>query len=195
MKRTWYEGRVKKMKTDKQLFDEYQLEHCYVISYLRMCNGIIQRKQYLPVHEYWSEDCKSITFHCEDNDKVLFNLTFDTGDIFAPNILLKSICIALTKQSEMCGVPILECKFETSLALNVVIKQTAWKCVYEHFIYKWSTKNKKQIMTVYHIVDKALVPLKKKIIYNPDEPLSDYELLLKCLKENGLEPSRKVYES
>ena len=176
------------MKTDKELFNEFELEACYVISYTRMCNGIAQRKQYLPVHEYWDRSYKSMTFRCEDGDKVLFNLTFDTGELFAPNILLESICKALTKQSEMCGVSILNCNFETSLALGVAIKQTTWKHQYEYFAYKWSRKYKEQIMTVYHIVDKALVPLKKKITCNPDEPLSDYELLLKCLKKNDLEP-------
>lgn len=179
------------MKTDKELFNEYDLEACYVISYTRMCNGIVQRKQYLPVHEYWDGPYKPMTFRCEKGDKVLFNLTFDTGDLFAPNILLESICKALTEQSKVCGVPIFDCKLETSLALCVAIK-TSGKLKFECFAYKWSEKHNEQIMTVYHIVDKALKPLKKKITYNPEERLSDYEMVIECLKKNDLEPARFV---
>lgn len=57
---------------------------------------------------------------------------------------------------------------------------------FEHFIYKWTVHNGKNTMIISKLVNKKLVPLKKKIVDNgtPDD-CGDYNLAIRGLELNG----------
>ena len=73
-------------------------------------------------------------------------------------------------------------EYVTGSAFGIVVKDDNALSHFEHFIYKWTVHNGKNTMIISKLVNKKLVPLKKKIV---EDDCGDYDLAIKGLELNG----------
>lgn len=172
--------------TDNDIFEKYKLVPHYVIKRTSLNNYRKKIKEYLSVSFEENNTLDCVTFKCKDDKSTIFVMTFKQSDIYNHPVLLDLICKSLTEQSCIFNEALVKYEYVTGSAFGIVVKDDNALSHFEHFIYKWTVHNGKNTMIISKLVNKKLVPLKKKIVDNgtPDD-CGDYNLAIKGLELNG----------
>lgn len=126
-------------------------------------------------------------FMFRNDDNVILDTTVPTNTVHDPVLFLKGFCATLTEQSRGYA------HIDSGFAFNYINQSAVWISEKggstRYFICKRAyNKDRKIELSLHEIVHGKEVPLDETIVM--DEPLHEYEGIIKCLEKNGIEVSR-----